>query len=168
MPKVTSLESYIHAWILLFNLPFRRKKNADEYDSELLSSNHRVTADTQRQKRQGCEENLSVVVLVIFFDWCFYYSICTSPDTKNTFTLLSVNNILQLTSKQFSKLQWDSNQVLCIRAAVLCQQSCKDSCTRSVPNCWVHFNPWKKWKVKWRSSFKFIFLCEFYIIFSSK
>ena len=82
-----------------FNFPFRRKKNADEYDSELLSSNHRVTADTQRQKRQGCEENLSDVVLVIFFDWCFYYSNCTSPDNKNTFTLLSVNNILQINLK---------------------------------------------------------------------
>ena len=82
-----------------FNFPFRRKKNADEYDSELLSSNHKVTADTQRQKRQGCEENLSDVVLVIFFDWCFYYSNCTSPDNKNTFTLLSVNNILQINLK---------------------------------------------------------------------
>lgn len=82
-----------------FNLPLRRKKNADEYDSELLSSNHKVTADTQRQKRQGSEENLSDVVLVIFFDWCFYYSNCTSPDNKNTFTLLSVNNILQINLK---------------------------------------------------------------------
>ena len=82
-----------------FNFPFRRKKNADEYDSELLSSNHRVTADTQRQKRQGCEENLSDVVLVIFFDWCFYYSNCTSPDNKNTFTLLSLSNVLQINLK---------------------------------------------------------------------
>lgn len=36
---------------------------------------------------------------VIFFDWCFYYSNCTSPDNKNTFTLLSVNNILQINLK---------------------------------------------------------------------
>ncbi|KAM7448574.1 hypothetical protein ABFA07_003481 [Porites harrisoni] len=41
----------------------RRKKNADEYDSELLSSNHRVTADTQRQKRLENESQCTEVTL---------------------------------------------------------------------------------------------------------
>ena len=90
--------SCILAWILLFLIcPSGERKMQM---SMIQSFCHPIIEWLQTHKdKKGKAVKKSDVVLVIFFDWCFYYSNCTSPDNKNTFTLLSVNNILQINLK---------------------------------------------------------------------